>query len=187
MTMFDTILEQGRNGSEQALMKLYDICCNAVFNASYNIVLNKDDAEEITQDAILTAFSFLNKFQGTESSFVSWVKTIARNRSIDKYRKDHNSPLLVAVDDFKESDFNCYEDDEVYSIEQIKKAIEALPEGYRIVVTMRLFEEMEYEDIANALKINESSVRSQYSRGIAKIRGEMKEERGENRIAVPYP
>jgi len=171
MTMFDTILENGRKGNEQALMRLYDLCCNAVYNASYNIVLNQEDAEEIAQDAILTAFSFLQKFQGTEASFIAWVKKIAINRSIDKYRRDRKKPLQVDVEEYKEKVEN--DDDEMYSIEQVKKVLENLPEGYRIVITLRLLEEMEYEDIANLLKINESSVRSQYARGIARLRTEL--------------
>lgn len=170
MTIFETILEKGRKGNEQALMKLYDICCRGVFNASYNIVLNKDDAEEITQDSILTAFSLLENFKGTEASFIAWVKRIATNRSIDKYRRDSKMPLRLEVAEFKEVEASDDDDDEQYSIEQIKNVIATMPDGYRIVITLRLFEEMEYEDIANVLKINVSSVRSQYTRGIARLR-----------------
>ncbi|MCQ2322792.1 MAG: sigma-70 family RNA polymerase sigma factor [Bacteroidales bacterium] len=166
--MFDTILKLGRDGDEQALMRLYDLCCNAVYNASYNIVLNEQDAEEIAHDAILAAFSLLRDFNGNEACFVAWVKKIAVNKSIDKYRHDSRRPMQVDVDEFKEKTDD--DDDDMYSIEQVKAALSGLPEGYRIVITLRLLEEMEYEDIANTLNINESSVRSQYSRGIARLR-----------------
>ncbi len=166
--MFDTILKLGRDGDEQALMRLYDLCCNAVYNASYNIVLNEQDAEEIAHDAILAAFSLLRDFKGNEACFVAWVKKIAVNKSIDKYRHDSRRPMQVDVEEFKEKTDD--DDDDMYSIEQVKAALSGLPEGYRIVITLRLLEEMEYEDIANTLNINESSVRSQYSRGIARLR-----------------
>lgn len=166
--MFDTILKLGRDGDEQALMRLYDLCCNAVYNASYNIVLNEQDAEEIAHDAILAAFSLLRDFNGNEACFIAWVKKIAVNKSIDKYRHDSRRPMQVDVDEFKEKTDD--DDDDMYSIEQVKAALSGLPEGYRIVITLRLLEEMEYEDIANTLNINESSVRSQYSRGIAKLK-----------------
>lgn len=174
MTMFDTILESARNGNEQALMRLYDICSKAAFNASYNIVSDRDDAEEIMQDAVMTAFSLLGSFEGTETSFIAWVKKIAVNKSIDRYRRESRMPLCVDVEEFKENGFINYDDDELYSVEQIKKAIEALPEGYRIVITLRLLEDMEYEEIARVLGINESSVRSQYARGIAKLKSELR-------------
>ena len=174
MTMFDTILESARKWNEQALMRLYDICCKAAFNASYNIVSDRNDAEEIMQDAIMTAFSLLGNFEGTEASFIAWVKKIAVNKSIDRYRRESRMPLRIDVEEFKESEFVKYDDDELYSVEQIKKVIESLPEGYRIVITLRLLEEMEYEEIANMLGINESSVRSQYARGIARLKSELK-------------
>ena len=173
MTTFDTILESARKWNEQALMKLYDICCKIVFNASYNIVSDRDDAEEITQDAIMTAFSLLGSFEGTEASFIAWVKKIAVNKSIDRYRRESRMPSRIDVEEFKEIEFVKYDDDELYSVEQIKKVIESLPEGYRIVITLRLLEEMEYEEIARVLGINESSVRSQYARGIAKLKSEI--------------
>lgn len=154
-------------------MRLYDICCKIVFNASYNIVSDRDDAEEITQDAIMTAFSLLGSFEGTEASFIAWVKKIAVNKSIDRYRRESRMPLRIDVEEFKEIEFVKYDDDELYSVEQIKKVIESLPEGYRIVITLRLLEEMEYEEIARVLGINESSVRSQYARGIAKLKSEI--------------
>lgn len=166
--MFDTVLKLGCDGDEQALMRLYDLCCNVVYNASYNIVLNEQDAEEIAHDAILAAFSLLRDFKGNEAGFVAWVKKIAVNRSIDKYRRDSRRPMQVDVEEFKETVNDDAND--MYSIEQVKAALSGLPEGYRVVITLRLLEEMEYEDIANRLNINESSVRSQYSRGIAKIR-----------------
>lgn len=166
--MFDTVLKLGCDGDEQALMRLYDLCCNVVYNASYNIVLNEQDAEEIAHDAILAAFSLLRDFKGNEAGFVAWVKKIAVNRSIDKYRRDSRRPMQVDVEEFKEKVND--DADDMYSIEQVKAALSGLPEGYRVVITLRLLEEMEYEDIANRLNINESSVRSQYSRGIAKIR-----------------
>lgn len=166
--MFDTVLKLGCDGDEQALMRLYDLCCNVVYNASYNIVLNEQDAEEIAHDAILAAFSLLRDFKGNEAGFVAWVKKIAVNRSIDKYRRDSRRPMQVDVEEFKETVND--DADDMYSIEQVKAALSGLPEGYRVVITLRLLEEMEYEDIANRLNINESSVRSQYSRGIAKIR-----------------
>lgn len=170
MTMFDTILNDARNGDQQSLMSLYDICCTTVFNASFRILLNEQDAEEVTQDAILKAFSLLHSFKGTQRDFVAFVKTIAINKSIDEYRKFKRLPLHVDIKEISYDKGNNDNDDEIFSIDKVKKAIDDLPEGYRLVITLRLLEEMEYEDIANTLNINASSVRSQYSRGIAKLR-----------------
>ena len=90
MLGFDIVLDKARKGNQESLMRLYDLCCDAVFNASHRIVLNVQDAEEITQDAVLKAFANLDGFKGSERDFVALVKTIAINKSIDMFRK-HSS------------------------------------------------------------------------------------------------
>ena len=172
MLMFDTILEQGRRQNQDALMKLYDICCDTVFNASYRIVLNEQDAEEITQDSILKAFSNLNSFSGSERDFVSLVKTIAINRSIDMFRRRRKDPFYVEIDntaDQIEDEDDGFDD---FPIEKIKEALNNLPDGYRLTITLRLIEGKEFAEIAEMMGIKESTVRSQYARGLEKLRVE---------------
>ena len=180
--MFDTILEQGKRHNQDALMRLYDLCCNAVFNASYRIVLNEQDAEEITQDAILKAFENLNSFNGSERDFVALVKTIAINKSIDAFRKRRKDPFYVEIDNTADQieDDDDFED---FPIEKIKEALNNLPDGYRLTITMRLIEGMEFSQIAERLEIKESTVRSQYVRGLEKLRNTVTAQFNE----VPHP
>lgn len=151
-------------------MRLYNLCCDTVFNASYRIVLNAQDAEEITQDAFLKTFASLDSFSGSERDFVAFVKTIAINKSIDMFRKHSREPFYEEID-YKTADIEDDNDDfEDYPIEKIKEALNNLPDGYRLTITMRLIEEMEFSDIAKQMGIKESTVRSQYARGLEKLR-----------------
>ena len=170
--MFDTILEQGKRHNQDALMRLYDLCCNAVFNASYRIVLNEQDAEEITQDAILKAFDNLNSFNGSERDFVALVKTIAINKSIDAFRKRRKDPFYVEIDNTADQIDDEDDDFEDFPIEKIKEALNNLPDGYRLTITLRLIEGKEFAEIAKLMGIKESTVRSQYARGLEKLRVE---------------
>ena len=169
MLGFDTTLERARRRDQDALMRLYDLSCNAVFNASYRIVLNEQDAEEISQDAILKAFENLNSFKGSEREFVALVKTIAINKSIDAFRRRRKDPFYVEIDNTADQieDDDDFED---FPIEKIKEALNNLPDGYRLTITMRLIENMEFADIAEKMGIKESTVRSQYARGLEKLR-----------------
>lgn len=170
MVSFDRVLEGARKRDEQSLMRLYDLCCDTVFNASYRIVLNSQDAEEITQDAFLKTFEKLDCFTGSERDFTAWVKTIAINRSIDLFRKNSREPFYSEIDD-RTSDIEDDSDDfEDFPIEKIKEALEALPDGYRHTITLRLIEGMEFAEIAEVMGIKESSVRSQYARGLERLR-----------------
>ena len=170
MLGFNIVLERARKGNEQSLMRLYDLCCDTVFNASYRIVLNAQDAEEITQDAFLKTFENLDSFSGSERDFVAFVKTVAINKSIDMFRRHSKEPFYEEIDntaDQIEDDDTDFED---FPIEKIKTALNALPDGYRLTITLRLIDGMEFSEIAERMGIKESTVRSQYARGLEKLR-----------------
>ena len=164
-------MDMARKGNQRSMMRLYDLCCDTVFNASYRIVLNAQDAEEITQDAFMKTFDNLNSFSGSERDFVAWVKTIAINRSIDLFRRHSKEPFYEEIDNTADQieDGDDFED---FPIEKIKEALNNLPDGYRLTITMRLIEGMEFADIAERMEIKESTVRSQYARGLEKLRVE---------------
>ena len=170
MLGFNIVLERAKKGRQESLMRLYDLCCDTVFNASYRIVLNAQDAEEITQDAFLKAFANLDSFNGSERDFVALVKTIAINRSIDLFRRHSKEPFYEEID-YKTSDIEDDNDDfEDFPIEKIKEALNNLPDGYRLTITLRLIDGMEFSEIAKQMGIKESTVRSQYVRGLEKLR-----------------
>ena len=170
MLGFNIVLDRAKNGNQPSMMKLYDLCCDAVFNASYRIVLNAQDAEEITQDAVLKAFDNLDSFRGSERDFVALVKTIAINKSIDAFRRRRKDPFYVEIDNTADQIEDEDDDFEDFPIEKIKEALNTLPDGYRLTITLRLIDGMEFADIAEKMGIKESSVRSQYARGLEKLR-----------------
>ena len=183
MLGFNIVLERARKGRQESLMRLYDLCCDAVFNASYRIVLNAQDAEEITQDAFLKTFANLDSFSGSEREFVAYVKTIAINKSIDLFRKHSREPFYEEIDNTADRIDDDDTDFEDFPIEKIKEALNNLPDGYRLTITMRLIEGMEFSQIAERLEIKESTVRSQYARGLEKLRNTVTAQFNE----VPHP
>ena len=170
MLGFNIVLERARKGRQESLMRLYDLCCDTVFNASYRIVLNAQDAEEITQDAFLKTFANLDSFSGSDRDFIAWVKTIAINKSIDMFRKNSREPFYTEIDNTADQIDDNDDSFEDFPIEKIKEALSNMPNGYRLTITMRLIEGMEFQDIAEKMGIKESTVRSQYARGLEKLR-----------------
>lgn len=169
MQTFEKLIEDCKKHKQQSMLNLYNICCEPVYNACYRIVQNVNDAEEIMQDAILKAFKNINKFSGNQKDFIYFVKRIAINQSIDQYRKQRKGPYFTNIDN--ESDqFIDDTDEEIYSIEKIKSKIGELPDGYRMVLNMHLLDDLEFEDIAKIMKIQPSTVRSQYARAKNKLR-----------------
>lgn len=122
------------------------------------------------QDTFLKAFSSIGKFQG--DSFSAWLKQIAVHTAIDALRKQKEEWIelsdkydSIAPDDENEAD----EESIQLSVEKIRKAMQQLPDGYRIILSLYLFEGYDMEEISSILHIKAASVRSQYLRGKQKL------------------
>ena len=146
--------------------ELYQLHYRRIYNTCLRIIGNPMDAEEAMHDVFLKLFDHLNDLQD-EKAFYSWSRSIAVRTSIDWVRRKNQ--VFVQLDEHlpiadEEPDEEPDEETEL-TVEIIKREMNRLPDGYRIVLSMRLFEECEFEEIAQALQIKESTVRSQYVRG----------------------
>jgi len=150
--------------------ELYQLHYRRIYNTCLRIIGNSMDAEEAMHDVFLKLFDNIDNLQD-EKAFHSWSQSIAVRTSIDRVRK--NRPIFEPVDNLSIADEEPDEEMEL-SIESIKQELNNLPDGYRIIVSMRLFEECEFEEIAQVLQIKESTVRSQYIRGRDKLANRLK-------------
>jgi RNA polymerase sigma-70 factor (ECF subfamily) len=122
------------------------------------------------QESFLSAFDKINSYKG-EVSFGAWLKRIVVNRALDflKKNKIESLPLDEKIDKLSEEE-ETNEDIEVEdNVAEIKKAIEQLPTGYRIVLSLYLIESYDHEEIGEILNISASTSRSQYNRAKKKL------------------
>jgi RNA polymerase sigma-70 factor (ECF subfamily) len=122
------------------------------------------DAEDITQEAFIRAFSKMDQFRG-DVTFGAWLKRIVVNRSIDflKARRQHfveleEHRLTLSEDD----DWSV---DQELEVAEVKAAIAALPEKYRYVVQLYLVEGYDHAEISEILGLRETTSRSRLMRG----------------------
>jgi RNA polymerase sigma-70 factor (ECF subfamily) len=141
-----------------------------MFNTSLRIVNNTADAEDVLQESFLDAFRSLHDFH-YRSTFGAWLKKIVINKSINILRKRRNdlvdmeSTELQAVPD--EDGVN--EEEIHYRVEEVKKMITRLPDGYRTVLSLYLLEGYDHEEISQILNISHNTVRTQYVRAKQKL------------------
>lgn len=173
MSRFEDLLKECKRSNSKAMMELYNICAMPVYNASLHIVKNEFDAEEIMQDSILKAFDNIDRFLGTKKDFISLVKKIAVNKSIDWYRKHSKIPFFTEIENEVIGQYDDDNDEPSFSIDLIKEKIDLLPDGYRMVLYLHLIDELDFVDIAEILDIKPSSVRSQYVRAKEKLKREL--------------
>ena len=140
-----------------------------MYNASLRIVSNPADAEDIMQEAFLAAFAKIDTYKG-EVSFGAWIKRIVINKSIDycRARKVKFEELDESIE-VSEEDNHVDNADMKVLLKKIKKAIDMLADGYRIVLALYLLEGYDHEEIGQILNISTSSSRSQLARAKQKL------------------
>ncbi len=164
-----SLIEECRRGSSKAQFRLYNQYSKAMYNLAYRMMNNREDAEDLLQEAFLDCFRNIKSFR-FESTFGAWLKSILVNKCINQLRKKKVELVLqetVPVEIVEE------EQETIYNIDKIFKGIEQLPDGYRIILTLYLLEGYDHTEIAQILGISESTSKSQYSRAKEKLRSIM--------------
>ncbi len=143
-----------------------------MYNVSLRIVRDDTEAEDVIQEAFLKAFQKINTYRG-EVSFGAWLKKIVVNRSLDVLKK--RKVIFEEIDERKH-DMEEYQMDAREGIdpETIRKAINKLPDGYRVVLSLYLIEGYDHEEISQILGISNSASRTQYMRAKNKLRDSLK-------------
>lgn len=161
------IIDRCREGDQKAQFQLYKLYYKGMYNICLRLVNNSNDAEDIMQESFLSAFSRIDTFRG-ESSFGSWLKRIVVNRSLDYLKK--RKVAFVPVNERIMEHEDGSDEIRVVDPELIRKAINRLPDGYRVVLSLYLFEGYDHETISRTLGISNSASRTQYLRAKNKLR-----------------
>lgn len=158
------LLDRCRRGDRNAQYELYQAYARAMYNVCLRIVNSTADAEDILQESFLDAFGKLGTFRG-EASFGAWLKMIVVNRSVNHLRKK-KLVLLEAMPDNEDTDCrSSYDNEEVqWEVKRVHEAINKLPDGYRIVLSLYLLEGYDHAEIGEILNVTGSTSKSQYSR-----------------------
>lgn len=164
-------------GEREAFAILVRRYQDRIYSLAYRYVGNPEDALDLTQETFIKAFAKLSEFRG-RSKFYTWLYRIAVNVCIDFRRRQHIS--AVYWDDIKPSELNPLEVDESpehYDMPsddgdperkmldselkvKVREAIEALPEQLKVVLLLREYEGMSYEEIARIAGCRVGTVKS---------------------------
>ncbi len=142
-----------------------------MFHISYRLLQNREDAEEIVQNAFITVFSDIHKLKKT-ASFGSWLKKIVVHQSLNQIRK--KKPEFIEVENLD----LCESEDvpeTLISPHLLWEFINELPLGSRTIIQLYLVESYKHREIADMLKISISTSKSQYQRAINLLRKKCEE------------
>ena len=166
----DELVERCKQGDTQSFQTLYRQYSKAMFNTSLRIVNNTADAEDVLQESFLDAFRSLHDFH-YRSTFGAWLKRIVINKSINILRKRRNDLVDMESTEIQAvTDEESVNEEEIkYRVEEVKKMITRLPDGYRTVLSLYLLEGYDHEEISQILNISHNTVRTQYVRAKQKL------------------
>ena len=175
MQIHAEIIERCRKGDRDAHYQLYKLYSRSMYNIGYRIVNDKDEAEDVLQEAFISAFRSLDHYRG-DATFGSWLKRIVVNKAINVL-KNRRMERLPDDEKFDIQEEVWEEEEFQFSVEQVKKAMEMLPDGYRSVLSLYLLEGYDHGEIAEILGISESTSKSQFNRSKKKLRSILEGER----------
>jgi RNA polymerase sigma-70 factor (ECF subfamily) len=171
------LVEKCKQGDPGSYRKLYELYSKAMFNTSYRILNHVAEAEDVLQESFIDAFKHIQTFEN-RSSFGSWLKQIVVNKSINLIRKRKMDLVDIektSVQDVPEE--GTIDEKEIQlKVSEVRKAISEMPDGYRSVLSLYLFEGYDHEEIAQILQVKESTARTQYIRAKQKLLMKLKNE-----------
>jgi RNA polymerase sigma factor (sigma-70 family) len=168
------LIDRCRKGDEKARFEVYKLYARPMYNVCMRMVNHVGEAEDILQESFIDAFQNLPRFKA-ESTFGAWLKRIVVNKSLN-YLKKRKLKLVYDVEIEVEDEETDLEDGEL-QLQLVLRAIQQLPDGYRVVLTLYLIEDYSHADIARMLGITESTSKSQYNRAKAKVREQLSKQR----------
>ena len=166
------LIEQLKQGNEQAFRRLIENYQKMVVNTCYGILHNHEDAEDVAQDVFVEVYRSVDNFRA-DSKLSTWLYRIAVNRSLNHIRdnKKHRwfssfesdvsveNKKLLQVESSK-TDQPEFEPENKQRAVILHEAINSLPENQKVAFSLSKYEELSYQEIAEVMELSVSSVES---------------------------
>lgn len=158
----ESLITACKKNNRTAQAQLYNWLAPKLTGLCLRYMQNRDEAEDVMQDAFVKIFMNLNSYKGS-GSFEGWAKRIAVNTALsalkqrNRIRFERNLTIVEQIEEVELQEQPITEKD-------IVECMLLLPDGYRTIMNLCLVEEFSHREVAEKLGISESTSRSQYSR-----------------------
>jgi len=154
------LIENCKINNTKAQGELYKLFSGKLFAICLKYSRNYAEAEDNLQDAFLTIFNKIGQYKN-KGSFEGWIKRIAVNTVLQCYRKEK---VFDIINENTIEDVELEVDEDTVSIDYLLKIIQELPDRYRLVFNLYVLDGYSHKDIADMLKINIGTSKSNLSR-----------------------
>ncbi len=170
-------LERMRRGEEGGLAELYDRHGRFVYALALRIVRDRGDAEDLTQDVFVQAWTHADRFDADRGQVVAWLMNMARTRAIDLLRRRRVRPQPAGDDAaIDTTDLTPAQDvqlDWSRRAEAVQQAMSSLPVLQRMAVELAFFEGLSHTEIAEQLEVPLGTIKTRVRQGLLKLRDQL--------------
>ncbi len=177
-----TLVKRVRGGDQRAFKLLVERYQRKVYAVALGMLKDKEEAMDVSQDAFVKVYKYLDHFKG-DSSFYTWLYRITANICIDRIRKRGGAEHV----EFDESVATDMSEARIGALgsrlgtnpqksalrrelaEKIQEALAQVPEKHRAILLLREIEGMSYEDLARTLEIPKGTVMSRLFHARTKV------------------
>lgn len=163
----ETLIAEMQRGNKKAMCVAYDKYVGYLMAVCSRYVVDPEDARDVLQDSFIKIFLHISQYQSRENTTLkSWMTKIVVNESLKFLKNSERFHFIESMEELPEiSDSN--EEMEDLPFDVMMKMIKRLPDGYRTVFNLFVFEHKSHKEIADMLNIKESTSASQYHRAKA--------------------
>ncbi len=159
--------------SQTDIKKLYEAYSQPLYFTSLRITGNSFEAEEIMHDTLLKFLSQPAPQQIEKPA--AWLKSVCIRKSLDKLRERHRTQAFL--EEYREEPSATPPPQMQYTAEDIRKALLLLPDNYRTILSLHLFEGYDYQEIEQITGTKEATIRSLYKRAKDKLAATLQQNR----------
>lgn len=175
------LIARSKQGDREAFNSLVDRYSSQVYNFAYRMTSNREDAEDIYQEAFIHAFRGIHSFR-SDSAFSTWLFRIVRNVYLDEVKRRRSRPSVSLEESIETEDGSIARDveddgplpDEIIQTNErrriVRRAISQLPSRQREILVLYDLHGFKYEEIADILEINVGTVKSRLNRARKSLR-----------------
>jgi len=167
------LIQKTKKGDSEAFGELYNKYIKKIYNFIYYKTYHQEIAEDLTSITFTKALERIESFNETQSNFSTWLYTIARNGVIDYFRTEKD---LLNIDDVwdltNNDDFEVNIDNKI-KLESLREYLKNLNAEKREIIILKVWEGLNYQEIAEIIGKSENNCKMIFSRTIRKLRIEM--------------
>jgi len=182
------IIEDCIDGKRHAQNKLYTKYAPSMLGLCMRYARNKEEAEDILQEAFIKVFLNINRFRA-EGSFEGWMKRIMINTAITHKKQNLKHQYQTDINEIEEiyiADEGSQNDESAVKLPQAKlmSIIQSLPDGYKTVFNLYVFEKYTHKEIAEMLDISDNTSKSQLSKARRLLTTKIEQVNGSKNITI---